>query len=31
MNRNDFRIKFEGTSIDTNENLWINDVNVTAQ
>ena len=29
--RTNFRIKFEGTSIDTGENLWIDDVNVTAQ
>jgi len=26
-----FRIKFEGSSIDTGENLWIDDVLVTAQ
>jgi hypothetical protein len=29
--RSNFRIKFEGTSIDSGENLWIDDVNVTAQ
>lgn len=29
--RTNFRIKFEGTSIDSGENLWIDDVKVTAQ
>jgi hypothetical protein len=29
--RSNFRIKFEGTSIDYGENLWIDDVNITAQ
>jgi hypothetical protein len=29
--RSNFRIKFEGTSIDAGENLWIDDVNVTVQ
>jgi len=29
--RSNFRIKFEGTSIDSGENLWIDDVSVTAQ
>lgn len=29
--RTDFRIKFEGTNIDGGENLWIDDVNITAQ
>jgi hypothetical protein len=29
--RSNFRIKFEGTSIDSGENLWIDDVLVTAQ
>jgi hypothetical protein len=29
--RSNFRIKFEGTSIDYGENLWIDDVKVTAQ
>jgi hypothetical protein len=29
--RSNFRIKFEGSSIDSGENLWIDDVNVTAQ
>ena len=29
--RSDFRIKFEGTSIDKGENLWIDDVKITVQ
>lgn len=29
--RSDFRLKFEGTSIDKGENLWIDDVKVTVQ
>jgi len=29
--RSNFRIKFEGSSIDTGENLWIDDVKVTVQ
>jgi hypothetical protein len=29
--KTNFRIKFEGSSIDTGENLWIDDVKVTAQ
>jgi fibronectin type 3 domain-containing protein len=29
--RSNFRIKFEGSSIDTGENLWIDDVLITAQ
>jgi len=29
--RSNFRIKFEGTSIDSQENLWIDDVKITVQ
>jgi predicted alpha-1,6-mannanase (GH76 family) len=29
--RSNFRIKYEGTSIDSGENLWIDDVKITAQ